>query len=1162
MNQKMNNNFPVLFTERLKLVEINQKHSEDFFQIFSNSRVTQFYTMPTLTEVSEASKYIVWLEDKYEQKKGISWGITIKNEEKIIGVVGFNNFQLNHRGNVFGVLKHEFWNRGIMTESLSEVIKFGYNKLKINRVDAETLLGNKRMQNVFLKLGFRIEGVLRDWLYWNNQYFDMTMFSLLKSEFLVSPIKGNSNHIEISNSGQNKIQSENKLISMKNNSKIIFIQEPDFPQWDAFVDKSPQGDVFCYSWWLDTITKGNFKILAVFENDEIVAGMPLAYYLGKINEPPLTRTLGPLFTDLSELPHGKEITKKRQWLEIMLEEIPLDEFEQFSTSHNFTDWLPFRWRGLKQSTRYTHIITYEDKTEKEIWHGLNKGHKAAVQKARRLKLKARVVDDFDLLYDLVEKTYIRQGLTFRFSRDDFRNLDEKVKNHGNRIIIAVFDHDNVPHAAAYISFNPKSAFLLLTGSDTQFRHMGSHTQVVWEAIAHFREKVEYFNFGGSDIQRIEAHIKGFGGELRQYFHIYKEHPQIKKVERVIEKKVVKEVPMTPPPPPDNWRYHIGVVRRHSWILIKKALYKMHIRFNLPVRVSVIVPCYNHGRFIHEMLQSVLNQTYPFYEIIIVNDGSTDDTAEILNRIKHKKVRVFHTPNHGPAHARNFAATQARGDLIVNLDADDKMAPAFLQKCVEIMDKYPNAGIVYSDVEFFGNKTGSFDIPEYSFETMLRGNCIVANACFRKGDWEQTEGYSSFLQNGYEDFDFWLSILELGRDVQKIHETLIFYRTYEYAESSRSGRRKKEPDKVQEVVVQAFRRHRELYKKVPAVYKEFLQLESAFATSRKEHPAINPTPVFSIVTPTSRRPEFLVRNIQSLQKQSFTDWEQIIVDDANDPETRQLVEALGEPRIRYIAHPKPKGAAGAYNTGMKNAAGKYINFLDDDDEYLPGILEKQKRTFDKFGHGIGFIWTGITRVKDTDAGEDVIKTQVWPEEFKTRELGLTVSTAIGNGFGLSMKSSCLKKTGFYNETNKVGQDTDFMMRLSKYYNFRTVPEVLVKIHHGHNQLTHDKYIRIRWESYGRIIKRNYAFLSKHWDTIYIHNHVYVNLCYEVGEKAAGIKALWRLIRTFPGRRITWLDLASYLFEGKDYNSGKIKHRLQNYRQSKHQKKEETERNRTI
>ncbi len=923
-------------------------------------------------------------------------------------------------------------------------------------------------------------------------------------------------------------------------SFAIELLPAQFDLWNRFVDDSPQGDVFCYSWWLDAITKGNFKILAVFENDEIVAGIPLAYYLGKINEPPITRTLGPLFKDLSRLSEHDRSTLERQWLELLLDEIPYDDFEQFCTSHNFIDWLPFRWRGYKQMTRYTYLIDFEGKTEKELWNQLNSNRKRNIRKALSHNLISLVTDDLRAFYSLVELTYKRQGLTFRFSYDDFKLLDDEIVKRDQRRIITVFDNVGTPHAAIYLVFNPKSAYALLSASDPTYGHLGGHSLANWEAIRYFSSRVRYYNFGGSDIQRIETHLRSYGGTMAQYFHIFADRSVVTEVEKVVEKEVIREIVHSPPPPPDDWRYHVGLIMRHSWLLIKKALYKVHIRFSLPVRVTVVVPCFNHGKYILENLQSIFNQTFQFYEIIIVDDGSTDETATVLKKIRHKKVRIFYTANHGPANARNLAITHAKGDLIVNLDADDRIAPEFLHKCVEVMDTNPNVGIVYSNAFLFGHKYEPFRIHDYTFEGMLRANCIIANACYRRCDWEKTEGYSSFLQHGYEDFDFWLSILELGREVRKIEETLVFIRTYQHPVDSRSGRRLMNIQLHDLASLQAFRRHRQLYQKSHAVYAGFLEMETRMASILNEPPGFNPNPVFSIITPTNNRPGFLRRNIESVQKQSFTNWEQIIVDDANSLETRTMVESFNDPRIKYLVHENSKGAAGAYNTGMKNASGKYLNFLDDDDEYLPDILMKIRQTFDEANNNPGFVWTGITRVKDTATGEEIIRTQLWPADFETLEQGLMVSTAIGNGFGLSVKRECLKKTGFYDETLRVGEDTDFMLRLSKYYNFRTVPEVLVKIHHhGDGQLTHEKFSRLKMVNYGKIIDRNRGFLKNHWDAYYMHHKVYVNLCYQLKDKKAGMIALWKLVKTFPNRRIAWLDLFSYIIAGKDYNSVKLK-----------------------
>ncbi|MEI6697317.1 MAG: peptidoglycan bridge formation glycyltransferase FemA/FemB family protein [Bacteroidota bacterium] len=928
---------------------------------------------------------------------------------------------------------------------------------------------------------------------------------------------------------------------------IVKTLRPDqFDQWDNFVDSSPQGDLFCYSWWLNTITKGDFKILAIVEQNKIVAGIPLAYIDGEINEPPLTRTLGPLYKNLDNLIEHDKITLQRKWLNLLLDQIPLDSVVQFCTSHNITDWLPFRWRGFKQMTRYTYLINYSNKTIEDLWKSLSTNKKRDIIKAKKYNLRVENSENFELFYNLVEQTYKRQNLTYRFSIEDYKLLDEVLKNNNKRKIFVVFDERNQIHAAIYIVYNSKSAYFLLSGSYPELRHNGGATLALWEAIKYFSFHVEYFNFGGSNINHIENYIRGFGGDLTPYFHIFNKKPEFIEVERIKVIEVDKEVAVLPLPPPDDWKYHVKLILQHSLILVKKSLYKIHIRFKEPVKVSVITACFNHGKYIHEMLDSVLQQTYQNFEVIIINDGSTDNSSNILNKIKHKKVKVIHTENFGPAHARNHAIKHTKGEFIINLDADDKITPTFIQQCVEIISSHPNVGIVYSNVELFGYQNGPFVLQDYSFENMLRANCIVANACFRKSDWKKTEGYSSEMKFGNEDFDFWLSILELGQKVFQIKEPLMFYRTYENQKDSRSGRLKENLDQMEEVIVQAFQRHKKLYEKVPHIYVEFSEKESQFDLKRQLQINDPAHPVFSIITPTNLRPQLLKRAIESVIKQSFSNWEQIVVDDANDPNTAEILAKINDTRIKYIVHDNPKGAAGAYNTGIKNAHGKYINFLDDDDEYLPGILEKLFSSFNEATKKPDFVWTGITRVKDTANGEEIINTQVWPARFHSKEAGLMVSTAIGNGFGLSVKKECIEEIGLYDEEMKVGVDTDFMIRLSEKYNFSTVPEVLVKIHHHISaQLTHERNNKIRCENYRRIIDRHFNFLSGHWDTYYMHNKVYASLCYQLNEKNAGRKTMWKLIKKFPSRRINWLDLLSFELYGKGYIESNLKIFVQDF-----------------
>lgn len=195
-----------------------------------------------------------------------------------------------------------------------------------------------------------------------------------------------------------------------------------------------------------------------------------------------------------------------------------------------------------------------------------------------------------------------------------------------------------------------------------------------------------------------------------------------------------------------------------------------------IRVSVIMPCYNQGQYIDAAVTSVLAQTFSAIEIIVINDGSTDRaTVQLLQTYEKPNLVVIHTDNRGPSAARNTGIERAIGEYILPLDADDRIAPTFLAKAVSILDRDPQVGIVYSQAELFGATVGRFDLPPYSFPEILLGNMIFNTSLYRRCDWETVGGYNENMVWGWEDYDFWLSLLELGRTVVQIPEVLYFHR---------------------------------------------------------------------------------------------------------------------------------------------------------------------------------------------------------------------------------------------------------------------------------------------------------------------------------------------------------------------------------------------------
>ena len=124
-------------------------------------------------------------------------------------------------------------------------------------------------------------------------------------------------------------------------------------------------------------------------------------------------------------------------------------------------------------------------------------------------------------------------------------------------------------------------------------------------------------------------------------------------------------------------------------------------------ISVIIPCYNDGKYLPETISKLKLQSIPADEIIIVNDGSTDVlTLDVLKQLAEDPlIQVLHKMNGRMSAARNYGVAHAKGDIIVALDADDFFDPSFFEKGIDILSKESNTGVVTSYIQYFGNKTG-------------------------------------------------------------------------------------------------------------------------------------------------------------------------------------------------------------------------------------------------------------------------------------------------------------------------------------------------------------------------------------------------------------------------------------------------------------------------
>lgn len=204
------------------------------------------------------------------------------------------------------------------------------------------------------------------------------------------------------------------------------------------------------------------------------------------------------------------------------------------------------------------------------------------------------------------------------------------------------------------------------------------------------------------------------------------------------------------------------------------------------RVSVIIPAYNAQRYIAETLRSVEAQTYDDWEVVLCDDGSTDDTAEVAQSFGERITVVRGSANTGPSAARNRALDRSRGELVAFLDADDYWFPTYLEHLVYLFDdaetRGGHVGIVACNAKILGadgflprTYFDLIDVPEeLTLTRLLLSNPIFTSALSPRAAVVQAGGFWPELSHG-EDYDLWLRIVELGYRVILTDRPLAVYR---------------------------------------------------------------------------------------------------------------------------------------------------------------------------------------------------------------------------------------------------------------------------------------------------------------------------------------------------------------------------------------------------
>lgn len=221
-------------------------------------------------------------------------------------------------------------------------------------------------------------------------------------------------------------------------------------------------------------------------------------------------------------------------------------------------------------------------------------------------------------------------------------------------------------------------------------------------------------------------------------------------------------------------------------------------------VSILMPIYNYGNRINQTLNSVFDQDYTNFEIILVDDGSTDEFVKFkLKQLENvDKIKVVYKENGGPSSARNEAFKHSNGQYILPLDSDDMILEGYIKSCVNILSTDKNISPVYCDTHHVGQMQGIEQRPEWSKERLVQGPFIVNCSMFHRESFEKVNGYDENL-NGWEDYDMWLRMMKIGYVGKRIPKPLFVYFHHEKDGTVSTNANKNHVELYQKIITKNF-----------------------------------------------------------------------------------------------------------------------------------------------------------------------------------------------------------------------------------------------------------------------------------------------------------------------------------------------------------------------
>lgn len=476
-------------------------------------------------------------------------------------------------------------------------------------------------------------------------------------------------------------------------------------------------------------------------------------------------------------------------------------------------------------------------------------------------------------------------------------------------------------------------------------------------------------------------------------------------------------------------------------------------------VSVIVPTFNRAHFIGQAITSVLNQTYEDIELIVVDDGSTDRTSDVVASFDDPRLNYVHLArNVGRSAARNKGLEAARGTFIAFLDSDDYYLPGKIELQVGFLNRNPQFGMVYTASGCFRDEDGPIN---YFYRAPVSGDIYRDIAFFkpltitlptvmlRREVVDEVGGFDERMSR-FEDTDYWRRISRRF-GIGAIDEVTCHVRThdgnlitafhpssFESAIDYYVGKIEAEDDDVDPLILGAgMRRLYDLYAKALPPERECEELSARLMAKGRARFQ----PLVSIVIPVYNGANYLRQALDSALAQTYGNVEIVVVDDGSTDggATAEIICSYGD-RVRGFTQPNG-GCAAALNRAVREARGDFVSWLSHDDLMAPTKIEKQVELLFHQSDPTSTIVYGDYSVfyGDEPVFSDVPALtfpQVQPEHFR---YFLTTQNCL-HGCSLLIPRRAILEHGMFVESLRTVLDFDLWFKLAKTNRFVFCPDV--------------------------------------------------------------------------------------------------------------------------